>query len=292
MIIDAHNHPDWHGYNREKFLANMQQCGIGVTWLLSWECPADEYDPNFNRLVPLKDARGPIPFTRCLAYVEHAPDKFVLGYAPDPRRPDAVDSLQAAVEVFGARVCGEVKLRMMYDNPDALRLFRFCGEKGLPVVLHFDYEFDTGARYPRPNWWYGGPIAALERVLQACPDTIFLGHAPGFWSHISGDDLYDKDPYPKGKVKPGGRLIGLLRQYKNLYCDLSAGSAYTALARDPAFAVKFLMEFQDRALFGRDYFDTRHRDFLDRLKLPKPVLAKIYSGNALKLVPLKRARKN
>ena len=36
-IIDAHNHPDWHGHNLEKFLANMAQNGIDKTWLLSWE---------------------------------------------------------------------------------------------------------------------------------------------------------------------------------------------------------------------------------------------------------------
>lgn len=86
----------------------------------------------------------------------------------------------------------------MYDNPDALRMFRFCGEKGIPVLVHIDYEFDTGVKYPRPNWWYGGGIEALERAVKACPETDFIGHAPGFWSHISGDDLHDKEPYPEG----------------------------------------------------------------------------------------------
>lgn len=285
MIIDCHNHPDWHGHNLEKFLANMAEFNIDVTWLLSWECPADEYEPHYNRVAPnLKGVNGPIPFARCISYAERTPGKFILGYAPDPRRPEAADQLEAAITIYNVKVCGELKLRMMYDNPDALRLYRFCGGHKLPVIVHIDYEFDTGTKYPRPNWWYGGGIEAFERAVRACPETIFLGHAPGFWAHISGDEQHEKVAYPKGKVVPGGKLPAMLRQYPNLYCDLSAGSGCNALNRDPAFARDFLLEFQDRVLYGRDYFDNQHQEFLNGLGLPSEVLNKIYSANALKLV--------
>ena len=288
MIIDAHNHPDWHGHNLAKFLENMARYNIDKTWLLSWESPRDECDPAYNSCYVQQDGvNGPIPFSKCLSYVERVPDKFILGYAPDPRRPEAIDQLEAAIEIHGVRIYGELKLRMMYDNPDALRMFRFCGKKGLPVVVHIDYELDTGAKYPRPNWWYGGGIETFERAIKACPDTIFLGHAPGFWSHISGDDRFDKVGYPSGKVLPGGRIINMLRTYPNLYGDLSAGSGCNALKRDPEFAKDFLLEFQDRLLYARDYFDNVHQEFLNSLGLPQNVLARIYSRNALKLVPLK-----
>ena len=285
MIIDAHNHPDWCGYNLDKFLRNMTEYNIDKTWLLSWECPDDEHDPEPNYSVPTFIERGPVPFLRGLSYKERAPEKFVLGYAPDPRRPEAIDQLQAAVEIYGVQVCGELKLRMMYDNPDALRMFRFCGERGLPVTVHIDYEFDSGRKYPRPNWWYGGGIEAFERAVQACPETIFIGHAPGFWAHISNDDLYDKDPYPKEKVVPGGKVVQMLRQYPNLFADLSAGSGLNALQRDPEFGREFLLEFQDRLLYARDYFDNKHQEFLHTLSLPDEVLGKLYADNALKLVP-------
>lgn len=286
MIIDVHNHPDWHGHNLDKFLDNMDGYGIDKTWLLSWECPSDEYDPNYNNCIPDASERGPIPFSRCISYAERAPERFILGYAPDPRKPGAIDQLQAAVRIYGVRVCGELKLRMMYDNPDAFRMYRFCGENGLPVVVHIDYEFDTGARYPRPNWWYGGGIEAFERAVAACPQTVFLGHAPGFWAHISGDGQYGINPYPSGKVQPGGKLVEMLRKYPNLYCDISAGSGHNALSRDPEFAKEFLLEFQDRVLYGRDYFDNIHQEFLNRLGLSEEILKAVYSGNALKLVPL------
>ncbi|MBI3985634.1 MAG: amidohydrolase family protein [Lentisphaerae bacterium] len=287
MIIDAHNHPDWHGHSLDKYLANMNRHGIDVAWLLAWECPPDEYDPSYNYCIPETGAGGPIPFARCRSYAERAPGRFVLGYAPDPRRPDAIDRLRAAVEIFGVQVCGELKLRMMYDNPDALRLFRFCGERRIPVTVHVDYEFKTGVVYPRPSWWYGGGIEPLERAVRKCPDTVFLGHAPGFWSHISGDDQYDKAMYPAGKVQPGGRVVELMRTCPNLYGDLSAGSGCNALKRDPEFAKAFILEFQDRLLYARDYFDNAHQEFLNSLGLPAGVLDKLYSGNALKLAPLK-----
>ncbi|MCZ0937304.1 MAG: amidohydrolase family protein, partial [Caldilineaceae bacterium] len=190
-------------------------------------------------------------------------------------------------------VCGEIKLRMLYDNPDALRLFRFCGEKRLPITFHIDYPIPTGSSYPRTDWWYGGSIDSFERALQACPDTVFIGHAPGFWAHISGDDQYDKADYPKGPVLPGGRLFHLFRTYPNLYADLSAGSAHTALTRDfsqiddhpfspesGSTVEPFLIEFQDRLLFGRDFFDDRMQKLLNSLALPAQVRHKIFCANA------------
>ena len=284
MIIDDHNHPDWYGYNLKRYLENMDKYNIDKTWLLSWESPVDEYDPISVKVTPDYGPHGPVSFSRCVAYAERAPERFILGYAPDPRKPEAIDRLKAAVDLYGVKVCGELKLRMMYDNPDALRMFRFCGEIGLPVLVHIDYEFDAGGKYPRPNWWYGGGIEAFERAIAACPETKFLGHAPGFWAHISGDGKFDKEPYPTGKVMPGGALPRMLRTYPNLYCDLSAGSGCNALKRDPEFAKGFLTEFQDRILYGRDYFDNIHQEFLNSLGLPEKILEKIYCGNAMKLV--------
>jgi hypothetical protein len=43
-----------------------------------------------------------------------------------------------------------------------------------------------------------------------------------------------------------------MRKYPNLCGDLSAGSGYNAISRDPAFGYRFLEEFQDRLFFGTD----------------------------------------
>ncbi|MFP4382630.1 MAG: amidohydrolase family protein, partial [Spirochaetia bacterium] len=224
------------------------------------------------------------PFARCLSYAEREPDRFILGYAPDPRRPDAVEQLRAGVEIYGVKICGEVKVRMMYDNPDALRLFRYCGEAGLPVVLHIDYEIPKENPFPRPNYWYGGGIEAFERALASCPDTKFLGHAPGFWAHIANDGAWLTTSYPEGKVEAAGKVQEMLRKYPNLFGDLSAGSGLNALTRDPEHAKLFIEEFQDRLLFARDFFDGRLLEFLNELGLPGDIRDKIFYKNAEKLI--------
>jgi predicted TIM-barrel fold metal-dependent hydrolase len=287
QIIDAHNHPDWHGHNLARYLANMDQYGIARTWLFTWESPRDEYDPAYGYICPsdlFNRDIGPIGFDRCLAYVQQEPTRFVLGYAPDPRRPEALDRLRAGVEIYGVKLYGELKLRMMYDNPDALAIYRYCGQQGLPVTVHLDYEYNSDRRYPRPNYWYGGGIEAFERAIAKCPDTVFLGHAPGFWGHISNDNLVYQAGYPRGPIVPGGKLVTMMRQYPNLHCDISAGSGHTALSRDLAFTTDFLLEFQDRVLYARDYFDNRHQELLNSLKLPLPVLEKLYFRNARRLL--------
>ena len=284
-IIDAHNHPDWHKHDLVRFLLNAAQYNIEKTWLLSWECPPAEFNPEYNNNILAYENGYPIPFSRCLAYKHAAPDKFVLCYAPDPRLPESIDRLDAAIEIHGVRVYGEIKLRMMYDDLDALRLFRHCGARNLPVLVHLDYEFDTGRKYPRANWWYGGGIEPFERAVQGCPDTIFIGHAPAFWGHISGDQRAKLEPYPDGPVLPGGKVSQMFKDYPNVYADLSAGSALTALSRDVGFAAEFIVEFQDRLLYGRDFFDNRMQEFINSMHLPDAVLRKIYSGNASRLVP-------
>jgi len=284
MIIDAHNHADWYGHNVHRTVENMDKYGIDKTWILTWEAPADEFDPAYLQKVNLHSysGNGPICFERCRYYAETYPDRFVLGYAPDPRRPDAIDNLNTAIDLYGVKVYGELKIRMMLDNCDAIRMYRFCGEKGLPVIVHIDYEFDQARNYPRPNYWYGGGIEAFERAIAKCPETNFLGHAPGFWAHISGD--YDmKSAYPRGKVVPGGKLIEMLDKYPNLYCDWSAGSGCNALKRDPEFAKEFIYKYQDRLVYARDYFDNQHQEFLNSLDLPQEILDKVYYKNALKL---------
>lgn len=295
MIIDAHNHADWHATDFDAFIADMDKNGIDKTWLLSWETPTDEYDPGANHVLPLaafagSGLNGPIPFFLGLAYKQKAPERFVLGYAPDPRSADAVDKLKSAINTYGVQVCGEVKLRMVYDNPDAVQLFRFCGESGLPITLHFDYDTatQTGVNYPRPNWWYGGGIDAFERLLKLCPETNFLGHAPGFWCHISNDDLGLKTSYPKGPVIPNGKIETLLEKYPNLYCDCSAGSGRKALSRDLEYTKRLILRFPDRILYARDCFDNKLQELFDSLELPKDVLEQIYFKNAEKLVGPKK----
>ena len=48
MIIDVHNHAYYHGYNCQKLVKNMNECGIDKTWLLTWETPESECNPEVS----------------------------------------------------------------------------------------------------------------------------------------------------------------------------------------------------------------------------------------------------
>jgi predicted TIM-barrel fold metal-dependent hydrolase len=175
---------------------------------------------------------------------------------------------------------------MPFDDPRCIELFRKAGELKCPVVLHLDWPWLPNAEGKREYQplWYGGTVENLARALEACPETNFIGHAPGFWRDISGDAATDPAAYPRGPVTPGGRVIAMLEKYPNLYADLSAGSGRYALERDPEHAKKFLVQFQDKLLFGRDYYEQDLHKFLSTLKLDEAVAGKIYAGNAMRLV--------
>ena len=284
MVIDMHAHANYYGLTCQKLLKNMDQYGIDKAWLLTLETPPGEYIHNYYRVTWVTED-GPIPFTTSLAY-ENKEKRLILGYGPDPRKPDSIDRLEAAIELYDVKVCGELMLRMCYDNPDAIRMFRFCGKKGLPVVLELMYPVElAGERAPWPDYWYGGGIEALERVLDACPETIFCGHGAGFWGHISKDRRYLEQNYPTGPVVPGGKIWELMEKYPNLYLDLSAGSGYNAMNRDLAYTKDLLCTFADRAMFGRDDVHNKTQDFLRSLNLPQDVQDKIFYQNAQRLVP-------
>jgi len=93
-----------------------------------------------------------------------------------------------------------------------------------------------------------------------------------------------------------GIVPKLMRRYPNLYGDLSAGSGYNALARDPDYAVPFIVEFQDRLLFGTDLCTSTQPvpqiDFLlglrDDGRISEVVFQRIARENAIKLLELER----
>ncbi|MCX8214148.1 MAG: amidohydrolase family protein [SAR202 cluster bacterium] len=285
MLIDAHNHPDYHGYTVEKIIRDMDEQGIDKTWLLTWDVPQSEYNIRTTQNTMAPGSESGIPIDRILAAGAAAPDRFVLGYAPHPKRPDSIERINSAVSLYDIRLAGEYKSRTMFDDPDSLGLLRRFGELALPVTIHLEYGTDSGqSNYPWRDWWYGGTIGALDRMLASCPETIIVAHGPGWWSHISNDDLFDKEMYPNAPVKPGGANPALLEKHPNLYADLSATSGYTALTRDPEFGRQYLIDHSDKLLFARDIYDNKLMDHLNTLALPSYESDKIMYGNAEKLV--------
>lgn len=293
-IIDTHQHVFWHGRDDAGLIADMDEQGIEYAWLLTWEIAPSEHEDGYVRVLNPARVRPDgthegIPLADLLLAKANYPDRFVLGFCPHPLIGDAPARLKAAAAMYGVKVCGEWKFRIPFDDPRCIVLFRVAGELGMPVVLHLDIPFlpdeNGGPTYSR--YWYGGTVENLERALIACPETIFIGHASGFWREISSDaDInISHDGYPKGPVHAPGRVHQLLEKYDNLYADLSAGSGRFALERDPENAKKFLTDFSTKLLFARDYYGGDLHAFLTSLNLDRETLENLFVRNAEKLVP-------
>jgi predicted TIM-barrel fold metal-dependent hydrolase len=293
--IDTHQHAFWHGRDDKGLVRDMDDHGIDLAWLLTWEIPQHSTHPatlegyakvlNPARMRP--DGTHPgIVLEDLLAAHRNHPGRFILGYCPDPLLPSAPQLFESACDMYGVRVCGEWKFRIPFDDPRCLELFRAAGRRQAPVVLHLDVPHLPPVNGNYTPLWYGGTVDNLERALQACPDTRFIGHAPGFWRELYDDSDQCAKIYPDGPAGGPGRLEKLFAAYPNLSADLSAGSALRALRRDPSRSTDFLERYRNRLLFARDFYGTDLHEFLSTLQLGEEAERLIYRENALELVPL------
>ena len=170
----------------------------------------------------------------------------------DPRVLPSISEEQlgdylAQYKARGARGIGELVAELPFDDPRCFVLFWQAERLGLPVTFHIGL---TDAEYGLRD---DPGLPRLERALQAFPGLTFVGHSQRFWSEISGDVTdAQRGGYPAGPVAPGGRVPELLRRYPNLHADLSAGSGFNAVSRDPDFGFAFLEEFQSQLHFACD----------------------------------------
>jgi len=205
------------------------------------------------------------------------------------------------------------------DSPRFDFIWELAGKLGLPILMHsldpaaFFTPIDaTNERYrelrEHPDWSFYGPafpsrdsvLAQRERLLRKHAQTIFIGAHLG----ATPEDL-----------KYTGHLMDT---HPNYYVDIA--SVLSDLGRQPRTAREFFVRYQDRILFGTDggygadfpnwsieefyrtyfqflesdaeYFDYPLADFTKQgawkiygLNLPDSVLAKVYAGNARKLIP-------
>jgi len=147
----------------------------------------------------------------------------------------------------GALGVGELTPNMEIDDPQLDNLFYHCGECDMPVIIHIATK-----KYDNYGIIDDLGLPKLEKLLKKYPKLTIVGHSQCFWSEISSDVTDEtRGGYPKGKVTEG-RIVELMRHYPNLVCDLSAGSGFNAISRDPDFSGRFIEEFGDRLMYGTD----------------------------------------
>lgn len=179
----------------------------------------------------------------------------------------------------GARGFGEHKTGVAMDDSRNMVLYESLHEVGLPCLFHLDNNRNMDK--------VGLP--GLEKVLKTYPDLIMIGHANGWWASVDGDAVQaDFQAYPGREIKKRGAVDRLLAEYPNMYGDLSAGSGANAISRDPEFGRAFIIRNADKLLFGTDYLKVGQNipqfELLDNMDLPADVRAKVYRGNAARLL--------
>ena len=218
------------------------------------------------------------------------PDRYAWMCSLSPKSKEPVFDRLARYKEQGAVGIGELTFNHRLDDPFLQEVFAAAEKLDMPVTIHISprlsgYGIVDELGLPR-----------IEKMLKKHPNLTLLGHSSPFWSEISADNSDQiRGGYPTGKVKEG-RLAGLMRDYGNLYCDLSAGSGCNAMMRDPEYAARFIDEFADRMLYGCDIcwadstFPFQFQKFLDSLldqgSITPENYSKIVRHNAEKILKL------
>jgi predicted TIM-barrel fold metal-dependent hydrolase len=222
------------------------------------------------------------------------PDLFYwfCNFTPRMGNNDAKTDFSYFIEHYkkmGALGVGELSYNMFFDDPMSENLLYHCGECDMPVIIHIaPYQFGCYGIVDDLG------LPRMEKVLKKYPKLRIIGHSQPFWAEISaGVTSENRNSYPQGKVTEG-RLVYLLREYDNLFCDMSAGSGFNAMARDPDHAYRFMEEFQDKMMFGTDVCSPRNEmelsHWLDNAFntgcISETVYKKICRENAVRILKL------
>ena len=219
----------------------------------------------------------------CHRLAKAQPALFSFGANEVPDLPDAAETVEKYLKL-GAVVIGEQKFGVDCDSPEMRRMYALAESRGVPVLMHWQYGM------------YNHGFERFSAILEQYPKVNFIGHAQTWWANVGQDH---KDPsvlYPRTKVAPGGWTDRYLRDFPNMYGDLSASSGRGALSRDEGHAREFLARHQDKLLFGSDCGDTLGRGegcvgagilaLIRRLAPDKGVERKLLYENARKLFRL------
>lgn len=282
-VVDIHTHlarihfpakgvPRDHTLTAEQLVARMDREGIDLSVLL----PLEGADAFFEYYLTAEAFADAARFPERLVPFCHL-DPRQLNYFPEGI---VLARLERMVR-DGGRGFGEHKVGLPVDHPWSRACYRLAGQLGLPVLLHLDFTLNADEN--------GQP--GLERLLRDFPDTLFIGHGPTFWAEVSGAfDRASGSSYPTGPIAPGGSTDRLLGDYANLYADLSAQSAYSALTRDPGWTAGFVERHWRKLMLGTDYLRPGQAlpilGWLRALALTDQQRAAVQGGTAQRLLRL------
>ena len=197
--------------------------------------------------------------------------------------------------------------RIAINDPRIDPVWAKCGELGIPVLIH--------AADPKPFWDPHDENNERWLELKVRPGRKRSNTNPAPWETIIAEqhDIFKKHANTKFiNAHLGwfgndlGRLGELMDLYPNMYSEI--GAVIAELGRQPRMAKQFLTKYQDRVMFGKDYWNPeeyytyfrvletadeyfpyykRYHAFwrMYGLDLDDEVLKKLYYKNALKVIP-------
>ena len=180
----------------------------------------------------------------CMAVARQYPREFAFGANEVSDLADAPAVIEKYLKL-GACIIAEQKFGVECDSAEMQKLYQLAEAYRVPILLHWQVA----------SYNYG--FERFHTMLAKYPKVNFIGHAQTWWANIhQGNVDNPKALYPEGKVTAGGLTDRYLRDYPNMFGDLSAGSGERAFKRDPEHARGFLQRHQDKLLFGSDCIDA------------------------------------
>lgn len=316
-VVDSHMHVNFLGWTLDDVIEYLNKNNFDYCWLLSLE----EIDPGPWRYehsstidkvydAYLKYPHRIIPFYAPDPHRDDATDSLEYWYQKGVRGcgelkatlnwdSDYVRRILSTVERLGIPVLfhmeeSEARInlrssavfdRILYRCLQSSKKIYQIPKRILNTLINVYSPLRNGLEYYTfPGYMLD--FATLEIILSDYPNVNFIAHGPMFWKYISADAAAHKEAYPRGAVTGEGIIWRLLKNYPNLYVDLSATSGLNALTRDPLNAKRFLSLFKDKILYGTDNVMEGQRDFLDSLELSQENYKKIYGENASRLISI------
>jgi predicted TIM-barrel fold metal-dependent hydrolase len=198
-------------------------------------------------------------------------DRLIAFVGVDPRRKNAVEILEKAVQEWGMKGLKLYPPCGFYPNePIVTPLWEKSNELGIPVMVH------SGPTFPQLKMKYSEPIY-LEDVLIKYPNlNIIIAH--------SGGSVWAEE------------VIGLRQFRDNVYADIS-GWQGTAYAAGKEYATQRIVQvyvfLRSKCLFGSDWPAFNHQinnkewvNMINGLNMETKLKKKLLGENAEKVLKL------
>jgi predicted TIM-barrel fold metal-dependent hydrolase len=316
IIIDSHMHVDLHGLSLKGIINYLDKKKIDCCWVLSWEevspgpwryqfLPVETvYEAHLkypSRIIPFyapdphksdaaiqlenwhkKGIRGCGELKATLNWDSNGV-KIILQTAGKLKMPVVFHMEES--ESRGLPYSDAIFDRLIFAVLNPKKKIYHIPRNLLQLIVNNYTPLKTRTKsYIFPGYMLD--FASLEMTLRNYPEINFVAHGPMFWKYISADGSNRKEVCPQGPVYGEGVIWRLLREYPHLYADISGNSGLNSLARDPESAKRFLSLFENKILYGTDNVMQGHMKFLNSLGLSKSTYAKIYGGNASKILSI------